>query len=159
MSVIHWPPRFEPQTAPIHVRNELAIHAPAEIVWAWLIRAVEWPRWYPNAHGVRIGNGTACDLSDGVEFRWKTFGIPLVSRVGEFVPNERIGWFARGPGVDVYHAWLIEPRPEGCWVLTEETQYGLMSRLGHLFMPRRMGKWHQIWLENMATRAATGSPR
>lgn len=154
---IHWPPRFDPQTAPIHVRNELVMDAPPATAWAWLIRASAWPSWYANSAAVRIDGG-ARDLSAGVEFRWRTFGIPLVSRVHEFVPGERIGWFALGLGVDVYHAWLIEPRGGGCWVLTEETQYGFMSRLGHLFLPRRMGKWHQIWLEKMAEKAAGGPP-
>lgn len=155
---IRWPDRFDPRVAPVHVRNDLAMSAPAEVVWTWLIRASAWPTWYPNAQAVQIGDGAARDLSAGVEFRWRTFGIPLVSRVGEFVPAERIGWYAQGLGVDVYHAWYLEPRGSGCWVLTEETQYGFMARLGHLAMPRRMGKWHQIWLENMAARAATGPP-
>lgn len=154
---IRWPARFEPRVAPVHVRNDLAMSAPVEAVWAWLIRATAWPQWYPNAHAVRLEGG-ARDLSEGVEFRWRTFGLPLVSRVGEFVPHERIGWYALGPGVDVYHAWYLEARNGGCWVLTEETQYGALARLGHLFLPRRMGKWHQIWLENLAAKAAAGPP-
>ncbi|HRI66368.1 MAG TPA: SRPBCC family protein [Polyangium sp.] len=154
---INWPPRFDPKVAPIHVRNELAMDAPPAAVWAWLIRASEWPLWYSNSAAVRIDGG-ARDLSAGVEFRWRTFNMPLVSRVHEFVPGERIGWFAVGVGIDVYHAWLIEPRGSGCWVLTEETQYGFVSRLGKLFMPQNMSKWHQIWLEKLAQKAAGGPP-
>lgn len=51
-------------------------------------------------------------------------------------------------------AWLIEPRPDGCRVLTEETQYGWARRLGGLFMPSRMHRWHQVWLEKLSEKAA-----
>jgi len=156
--VITWPERFRPERAPIHVRNELAVPAPPEVVWAWLTRAVDWPRWYPNSHDVRIGGGEQTALSQGCRFTWRTFGVSLRSRVEEFAAPERIAWTAVGLGVDVYHAWLIEPRSSGCWVLTEETQYGWAARLGHLAMPSRMHRWHQIWLERLGEMAATGLP-
>jgi hypothetical protein len=34
----------------------------------------------------------------------------------------------------------------GVCVLTEETQNGLLARLGALVMPSRMSRWHQLWL-------------
>jgi hypothetical protein len=37
-------------------------------------------------------------------------------------------------------------RDGGVYVLTEETQYGWLARLGALAMPGRMSKWHQRWL-------------
>lgn len=157
-AAIRWPERFDPARAPIHERNELEIPAPPEAVWAWLVRASEWPSWYPNSRNVRIGDGRARDLAAGARFAWKTFGVALESRVEEFVPPERIAWSALGPGVDVYHAWLIEPRPGGCRVLTEETQYGWACRLGRLFLPSRMHRWHQVWLERLAGKAAAGPP-
>ncbi|MFI5181913.1 MAG: SRPBCC family protein [Thermoanaerobaculia bacterium] len=156
LSLIQWPERFDPSRTPVHERNELAMAAAQEAVWAWLIRAADWPAWYPNSHEVRIEDGTRRDLSAGVRFTWRTFGVSLESRVEEFVPPARVAWTALGLGVDVYHAWLIEPRPGGCWVLTEETQYGWAARLGHFLMPSRMHRGHQIWLEKLAERAAGG---
>ena len=57
--VIHWPERYHPERAPVHVRNELAIAAPPETVWAWLIRsevrehgAPERLAW--DAHGLGV---------------------------------------------------------------------------------------------------------
>jgi hypothetical protein len=43
-------------------------------------------------------------------------------------------------------------------VVTEETQYGAMARLGAWLMPARMSRFHQIWLEELAAKAATGGP-
>jgi hypothetical protein len=156
--VIHWPERFDPKRCPIHVRNELAMTARPDNVWAWLVRAVRWPSWYPNSHNVRIEHSDRPDLAAGVHFRWRTNGVSLRSKVEEFVPCERLAWDARAWGVSAYHAWLIEPRPGGCWVLTEETQQGWLARLGALLMPNKMHRVHQMWLERLQAMALDGPP-
>ena len=157
MAEIHWPARYRPDATRVHVRNELALDAPAERVWAWLIRASSWPDWYPNASDVRIAGGGR-DLAPGVQFTWRTFGTTVSSVVEEFVPPERIGWTGKGFALDVYHAWLIEPRGNGCTVLTMENQNGLAARLQAALMPNRMHKHHQIWLERLAAKARSGLP-
>jgi hypothetical protein len=134
------------------VRNEISIAAAPEIVWARLIRAVEWPSWYPNSANVRIA-GEAHDLSANARFSWRTFGVTVRSTVREFEPKTRIAWDGTGPAMDVYHAWLIEPRGASCWVLTEETQNGLAPRFQALFMPKRMFNGHQLWLERLKERS------
>lgn len=155
---IRWPERFEPSRCPIHVRNELTMSAPAAAVWGWLVRAEAWPEWYANASDVTVEGPSAPDLSAGTRFRWRTFGVSLVSTVEEFVPGERIAWHAVGRGIDAYHAWLIEPLDSGCRVLTEETQHGWLARLGKLLMPSRMHRQHQAWLEGIQAKAVAGSP-
>jgi hypothetical protein len=145
---IAWPEEFAPDRAPVHVRNQLDSRASPQAVWRCLVRAREWPKWYPNSQSVALPEG-AQELSAGMSFRWRTFGVSLVSVVAEFVAPQRIAWSARGVGVWAYHAWLIEPKPGGCSILTEETQYGWVARLGDLFMPRRMFLGHQLWLENL----------
>jgi hypothetical protein len=155
---IQWPEEFAPARAPVHVRNELAMEASTEQVWSCLIRAKDWPSWYSNAKGVSIEGG-ADSLSPGVTFRWRTFGVRLVSRVVEFVPGERIAWNARGLGVWAYHAWLLQTRATGCTVVTEETQYGFLARAGDLLMPSRMHRFHQMWLEALRQRARDGAAK
>ena len=134
------------------------MEAPADVVWTWLIRAHLWPTWYANAEDVTFLEGEPPDLGPGVRFRWKTFGVTLESRVLEFVPTERIAWDARGNGVDAYHAWVISKMPRGSHVLTEETQHGWLARLGSVLMPQRMRRYHQLWLEELARKAAGGLP-
>jgi uncharacterized protein YndB with AHSA1/START domain len=151
-NAIRWPVRFHPDTAPIHVRNELEMAARPEKIWAALVRAPQWPDWYPNASGVKLLDG-AETLSLGGRFRWTTFGTTIVSEVAEFEPHERIAWTGKTFGVDVYHAWLIRPSAHGASVLTEETQYGFLARLAAGVMPGRMHRFHQIWLERLEVRA------
>jgi hypothetical protein len=140
---------------PVRVRNEIAIAAAPERIWPWLIRAADWPGWYSNSSEVRIEGG-ASDLSAGADFTWRTFGVQVRSTVREFVPFERIAWDGAGLMLDVYHAWLIEPRPGGSWVLTEENQHGLAARAQALFMPNRMREGHDVWLAALKARAEAG---
>jgi hypothetical protein len=155
---IHWPERFHPRRAPIHVSNELSVTAPVDAVWEWLIHAPLWPTYYSNSSRIVLQGG-AKQLSKGARFRWKTFGVNLISVVEEFEPKQRIAWRARGTGVDAYHAWLLGPLAEGgCHILTEETQYGWLARLGSVFLPHRMHRYHQLWLEGLRTKAQAGPP-
>ncbi len=154
---ITWPDRYAPANVAARVSNEITIAAPPAAVWAQLLRAQDWPSWYPNASHVEIGGG-ATALSPGARFTWRTFGVAVRSTVREFVPNERIAWDGAGVLLDVYHAWLIEPRPGGCWVLTEEHQNGLAARAQAVLMPKRMYRGHQLWLERLRARVEAGQP-
>jgi len=102
--------------------------------------------------------GGGPDLQQGSRFRWTTFGVSLDSRVEEFVPYERLAWSARATGIDAYHAWLIEKRPSGCHVLTEETQNGWLARLSNALRPQNMSRQHQDWLEGLSRKAGEGPP-
>lgn len=156
--VIRWPDEFRPDRSPIHVRNELRMIVAPDLAWAWLIRATRWPEWYKNSADVRFENGPGPDLTPGAVFRWKTFGVNLVSEVVEFVPGERLAWNARGLGVWAYHAWLLRKTDGGCEVITEETQHGIACRVGKLLFPNRMFRWHQTWLEELQRQAQTCPP-
>lgn len=155
---IHWPPHYDPGRCPVHVRNELDLAAAPDQVWAWLVRAPLWPSWYSNSARLRILEGPGPDLAQGTRFRWRTFGVTITSTVRECSPGERIAWDGRGIGVDVYHAWVLTPSVKGCHVLTEETQRGVLARLGALVMPDRMRKYHQLWLEALERQAQKGAP-
>jgi uncharacterized protein YndB with AHSA1/START domain len=155
---ITWPEKFHPSRAPVHVRNGIEIAAPCERVWAWLARAELWPTWYDNAADVQFLNGPGPDLAPGTQFRWRTFGVRIVSTVQEFEPPFRMAWDAITTGVEAWHAWLLEPTAGGCHVTTEETQYGVFARTGDLLMPNRMSRGHQRWLEGLRDQALSGPP-
>ena len=91
-------------------------------------------------------------------FTWRSFGVSLKSKVEEFVPCQRLAWSAIGMGLEAYHAFLIEGIPNGCHILTEETQNGWLARLGHTLRPRNMSEKHQMWLEQLRTKAHSGLP-
>jgi len=155
---VRWPDYYQPRNCPVHVRNELDMAAAPERVWAWLIRATLWPTWYVNSANVEILEGKGPDLHKGTRFRWRTFGVTVTSTVLEYVPRERIAWDAQAIGLDAYHAWVLQPSALGCRVLTEESQCGWLARLGRLFMPNHMYKFHQVWLEGLAAKAHAGMP-
>jgi uncharacterized protein YndB with AHSA1/START domain len=155
--LIRWPENYSPDKTKVHVRNELEMPVSSQVVWAWLVRAELWPTWYQNSKRVLIEGGGP-DLRLGSRFRWTTFGVRLDSEVEEFVPGERLGWTARAAGIDAYHAWLIESRPSGCHVLTEENQNGWLASLSNMLRPQNMSKQHQNWLENLQRKAAEGPP-
>ena len=157
MDNIIWPAEFDPKRAPVHVTNTLESRASAHAAWAWLVRAPQWPDWYANSSHVRLPD-QASDLSAKLTFRWRTFGVRLVSHVEEFVPETRIAWTARGIGVWAYHAWVITPHANGCRIVTEETQFGVIAQLGDLLMPKRMHRGHQLWLECLDRVAQSGPP-
>ncbi len=155
--MIKWPEKYSPDKTRVHVHNELDMDVPPERVWAWLIRAKLWPTWYKNSGNVVMEDGTS-DLSPGAKFRWETFGAHLKSQVQEFEPFERLAWGAKSSGIDAYHAWLIKKTPTGCHVVTEENQNGWVAFMANKLRPSNMGKYHQMWLEQLLSKAKSGSP-
>jgi uncharacterized protein YndB with AHSA1/START domain len=156
-NLIRWPDDYAPDKTKVHVRNDIEIAAPPEIVWAWLVRAPLWPTWYSNSSNVKITGGGE-ELKEGSKFQWRTFGANLNSTVLEYVKYERLAWDAHGIGVDAYHAWLLEKRPSGCYVLTEENQKGFLARASNALRPNNMSQQHQNWLEGLKTKASGGPP-
>ena len=123
---MHWPPEFDPLNADLFSHNELFINASCERVWQHIIEATKWPQWYPNSKDVRIVSDASSVLKDGTAFRWTTFGLPLESKIHEFVPYTRIGWYGYAPGTEptFYHAWYLTGRGDGCQVVTVEVGNG-----------------------------------
>ena len=157
---IQWPAEYSPQNTPILVTNELFMNAPAERVFALIADAEKWPKFYFNASNVKITTPGEAKLSKGTKFTWKTFGFNLKSEVIEFVPNERIGWVGHGFGMTGYHAFAIKKiDATHCYVLTEETQSGMVARIGKIIYPTRMEKYHQIWLEDLEKEAKKNSEK
>jgi hypothetical protein len=69
-------------------------------------------------------------LKEGTVFHWSTFGLPLESKVNEFVPNTRIGWYGYAPGTapSFYHTWYLKPQGDACLVVTDEVGNGRTLR-------------------------------
>ena len=128
-----WPVGFEPKQSSVFAHNQIAIAAPRERVWRWLIRAVRWPEWYSNSSSVTFLSGDPPDLAADTQFRWKTFGAMVTSRVMVFEPPHELGWDAHGV-LGAYHGWILEPDGAGCRVITEETQNGIVPMLAWWYL-------------------------
>ena len=94
---IHWPEGFDPSHADLFSHNAVHIDASCERVWSHIIDAAKWPSWYPNSKDVTMLSG-GDKLAQGAVFRWSTFGLPLESKVNEFAPYSRVGWYGYAPG-------------------------------------------------------------
>jgi uncharacterized protein YndB with AHSA1/START domain len=156
---IQWPERYQPARADVFAHNEIVIPAPIATVWRILLRAAEWPEWYPSAHDIHFVSHTGPDLRDRSRFRWNTFGLRITSKVLEFERERLIAWNAHGIGVDAYHVWLLTSLPDGSThVVTEETQRGWVAALGKRFMPEHLPRRHRVWLEHLSRRAQRVQP-
>jgi hypothetical protein len=148
---IHWPDGFTPADADLFSHNELLIHASCERVWKHIVEATRWPQWYPNSSSVEIlGDGDSV-LKDDTVFRWTTFGLPLESRINEFVPFSRIGWFGYAPGTapSFYHTWYLQPEGEGCRVVTDEAGKGESAAHFRETDEGAMHRGHDLWLATL----------
>lgn len=157
-TVSPWPADLRPEGAPAYTWNDLEIRADMARVWAHLIRARDWSQFYANCADLRFENADGPDLALGTRFRWRTFGVRVRTTVEVFEPPRCLAWrgdevYGRG-----FHAWVLQPTTEGCRVITEEVQRGLLPWVGRWYLRAGLLKWHQRWLTGLAARAEAGPP-
>lgn len=152
-----WPAGFEPARCPVYAYNEAVVGASPAQMWAVLVDAAAWPRWYRNARAVTITGHPR--LAPGARFRWRTFGLPVRSTVRAFEPERHLAWDGRSLGSSGYHRWILLARPDGrTGVVTEEVQKGLAARLVAPVMRRALLREHQHWITELGRRAALRTP-
>ncbi len=147
---IHWPTGFDPERADLFSHNELVIHASCERVWKHIVDADKWPQWYPNSKDVHIvGNSPV--LAQGTVFRWTTFGLPLESKINEYVPTTRIGWYGYAPGAapTFYHTWYLTPAGDACDVVMDEVGKGADAAHLRETDESMMHRGHDLWLATL----------
>ena len=147
---IHWPEGFSPDQADLFSHNELRIEASCERVWKHIVEAAKWPQWYPNSGDVQIAGGDG-ELKARSVFRWTTFGLPLESRINEFTPYSRIGWFGYAPGEtpSFYHTWCLKAAGDGCCVVTDEVGIGSSAANLRESDESLMHRGHDLWLATL----------
>ncbi|MEQ5843517.1 SRPBCC family protein [Paraburkholderia acidicola] len=147
---IHWPEGFNPETADLFSHNEAVIHASCERVWDNIIDATQWPQWYPNSKDVSIVGDSTVLTRDAV-FHWTTFGLKLESRIHEFVPYTRIGWYGYAPGTppSFYHTWYLTPAGNSCRVVMDEVGNGTDAAHLRETDESLMHRGHDLWLATL----------
>lgn len=147
---IHWPERFNPATADLFAHNELLINASCEKIWSHIVDASKWPQWYPNSKDVELPEGTKV-LGSDTRWRWSTFGLSIESKVNEYVPHARLGWYGYAPGAQpsFYHTWYLAPRGASCLVATDEV--GVGKDAAHLRQTDEslLHRGHDLWLATL----------
>jgi hypothetical protein len=151
--LLNWPTSFDPDRAPVFAHNEIVSARPAHELWPALVRAAEWPAWYPHASGVQ---GIAQDegLVLGATFSWKTLGVRVTTTVTELVEYRALAWSGVARGSRGYHRWDLQPTPNGgCRIVTEEVQAGPVPTMLAGRLRGNLVTFHQEWLEGLASRA------
>ncbi len=82
-------------------------------------------------------------------FSWDTFGVHVDSRIHEFVPKSRVGWFDDGSGIQAYHTFLLLKAPAGCQIVTEEVVKGTGAVELRRKEPEVMHRGYDLWLASL----------
>ncbi|WP_347554390.1 SRPBCC domain-containing protein [Robbsia sp. KACC 23696] len=152
-----WPEAFHPKTSPIYALNDIDVKAPADVVWKLLVDAENWSTYFPPEDQVKILSGES-ELKLGTRYSRVTVGFPMHLVITECIPGRRLAWSTTVDGDETgstaYHGWVITPTPEGCHVLTEETQQGdfFLDVIGHQY-PGALYRYHQDWVERLGLAA------
>jgi Polyketide cyclase / dehydrase and lipid transport len=127
------------------------INASCQRVWRHIVEATRWPEWYPNSKAVQVLGDSGAVLEDNSIFRWTTFGLPLESRINEFVPFSRIGWFGYAPGSapSFYHTWYLTQVGAACGVVTEEVGREESAIRFRQADESAMHRGHDLWLATL----------
>lgn len=155
-SAVQWPEEARPERSPIYGRSEIHVAAPPAEVFGWLVRAERWPEWFGDCTYVAIEAGPRPGLGVGTRFRWTVMRVPVVTTVEVCEPPTVLAWSGSGLGARAYHAWIIEPTADGCRVITEETQRGVIPSLLRFLLRPLLLYSQRRWLADLARVA--GSP-
>jgi len=150
---INWPKGYGMSETEFYMHNKIEIEASPEIVWNILTQAEQWPEWYMGMKNVKVV-GSETGIIDGkVDMTFNTMNRDFNAKVTEYKPYERLSWETIHPKMMGIHAWLIIPTKKGCLVVTDESQYGTLARLQKIFLPNKLRKLHDVWLEEMKIKA------
>ena len=147
---IHRPVKFDPAVAQSFAHNNLMIRADCHRVWERLVDVPRWPSWLILAKDARFLDG-ATRLAPGTRFQWNIVGYQEESKIEEFVPDSRLGWYSYTPGQAplYYHVWLLEPQPQGCRVTTEEVGLGPDAAKSAKAGDTETHRVHDLWLASL----------
>jgi hypothetical protein len=153
---VEWPAELAPAECPLSLRTERLIDAPAERVWAWLVRTDAWPDWFRGARAVRSTSGP--ELAVGARVRWWLMGAPAHATVRRLRPVELLEWEGGGPGVRAYHSWRLERVGEKTRVISSETARGPLARAWPAALRSIIQRTHDICLDGLARVSVTPPP-
>ena len=155
---IRWPSEYTPGRSVFFVHNQIDIAAPPEVVWNIVTNVQAWPDWYVGATNLTVLSPDR-RVGPGVVVSWRTMGLDFNSEVKEWEPPTRFAWESRKAVIQGYHAWLIVPTATGCRVITDESFNGFLAYMQRSFIPNKLHRLHQIFLEELKVKAEAQAAR
>lgn len=108
--------------------SAIEIRCPPAVVFDVYLREQEWPSWTQSVTSVeRLEPGP---FGVGARSQVRQPRLPVSEWVvTELVPGETFTWEASGPGFRTIGRHLIQPQADGCKVVAELEQRGVLSPL------------------------------
>lgn len=156
-SIFQWPEAYRPSECKFFVHNEIEIQAEPQVVWELLIRALDWPLWYPGADEVKINLPNDSILSESDTFYWKTMGLRFESTIRQYEPYRLLAWESKKKSIQGYHVWILLPTERGCKVITDEAQNGWLTFFEKIFQGNKLRKLHDVWLAQLESKSESTS--
>jgi len=156
---INWPQGYQLNETEFYLHNKIEIEASPQIVWNILMNAEDWPNWYMGMNNVKVVNSDTGIIDGKVDMAFNTMNRDFKARVIEYEPYERLSWETMDDDMMGVHAWLFIPTEKGCMVVTDESQYGKLAKLQKIFLPNKLRKLHDVWLEEMKIKAEAKSKK
>ena len=107
--------------APVRATVQVAISAPAAVVWTALVDVQHWPSWNSQ---IRHVDATG-PLHQGTAFTWDTGGTGISSQVQLCEAGHRLAWTGTALSAKAIHVWELVPGPnEKTVVRVQESMEG-----------------------------------
>ncbi len=132
------------QNAPIKAESEIAIHAPANVVWELLSDISRWPMWLHDVSDASITE----ELTKGTEFTWKNKGIKIRSVIQHVQPMQELAWTGRVFGVSANDTWHLRSNGDHSTIVrTAESMEGFIARF--IFSSGKLKQSLDNWLQDL----------
>jgi hypothetical protein len=120
--------------APVVGASQIEIAASSEAVWEVLTAFERWPSWNRDVKSMSVEGPVAV----GTVFRWRSGPGTITSTIQRVEPWRLVAWTGRTLGIDAIHFWHLEPRDDGTLVRTEESFDGLLARVFHGSLQKKL---------------------
>lgn len=134
-------------SAPAKASSSGFINAAPEVVWSVLVDLDRWPQWNDNVAQVIVEG----PIAPATQFRWKSGGVAITSRLIEVTPVTRITWTGRVMGISAIHIWELESHLDGTRIKTEESFDGIIPQILPGLMRRMIQKTLDVFVQSLKT--------
>jgi uncharacterized protein YndB with AHSA1/START domain len=133
------------RAAPVVVRVECTIAAPAEALWTLHTDVARWPEWQQDIASATIDGA----FEPGATFSWVTEGLeePIHSTIHAVGPCRSTLWGGPAAGIVGLHRWTFTPVASGTHVLTEESWAGEAAAADPAALVQALARSLRRWLD------------
>lgn len=122
------------ENAPVKLRNQVEIDAPADKVWNVLTDIRNWPNWQEAVTETEVLGA----IEEGTRFNWKAGGLSFKSMIHTQTPRSKFGWTGKTIGTSAVHNWTFEENGNKTIVKVEESLQGVLPKLFRSYFQKNL---------------------